>query len=150
VRCRIVPYLDQERHRYAVPLARRQHRALPWKARPAHAGPDPQGKQIKAGSRQTASSWVQPSSSADQYPSRSRRVKSAVGVACDRFAILDPTTVPQGLGAYEKDGGGVAGPPRAFPAPRSRPPDGHTRPDHVLPVGREDRLPERGCQRTSP
>jgi len=38
-RCRIIPFLDQERRRCAPPLARRQRRALPWKARPAHAGP---------------------------------------------------------------------------------------------------------------
>ena len=31
----------------AAPLARRQRRALPWEARPAHAGPHSAGEQIK-------------------------------------------------------------------------------------------------------
>jgi hypothetical protein len=41
-----------------------------------------------------------PSSSAYQCPGRGHRVKSAFGVARDRFATLDPATAPQGFGAY--------------------------------------------------
>ena len=37
----------------------------------------------------------QPSSSAYQCPGHGRRVKGAFGVACDRFATLDPATAPQ-------------------------------------------------------
>jgi hypothetical protein len=51
-----------------------------------------------------ASAIGQPSSSAFQCPGHGRRVKRAYGVARDRFATLDPTTVPQGFGAYEEDG----------------------------------------------
>src|SRR5438477_397174 len=47
-----------------------------------------------------------PSSSADQCPNRSQRVKGAYGVARDRFATLDPPTAHQGFSAYEEDGGG--------------------------------------------
>jgi hypothetical protein len=44
-----------------------------------------------------------PSSSAYQCPSHGRRLKGAFGVACDRFAPLDPATAPEGFGAYEED-----------------------------------------------
>ena len=46
IRCRIVPYWIKAAPR-AAPLARRQRRALPWEARPPHAGPQPQGGQIE-------------------------------------------------------------------------------------------------------
>jgi hypothetical protein len=45
-----------------------------------------------------------PSSSAYQCPSRVHRVKGAYGVACDRFATLDPPTAHKAFGAYEEDG----------------------------------------------
>jgi hypothetical protein len=46
----------------------------------------------------------QPSSSAFQCPGHGRRLKRACGVARDRFATLDPPTVPRGFGAYEENG----------------------------------------------
>jgi hypothetical protein len=45
----------------------------------------------------------QPSSSAYQCPGHGRRVKGAFGVACDRFATLDPAVDRSpGFGAYEE------------------------------------------------
>jgi hypothetical protein len=41
--CRIGPYLESRRRRHAAPLARRQRRAQPCEARPAHAGPHTRG-----------------------------------------------------------------------------------------------------------
>ena len=41
----------RSRRRLAAPLARRQRRALPWEARPAHAGPLPQRAQINVATR---------------------------------------------------------------------------------------------------
>src|SRR5436190_21495886 len=54
LRCRIMPYWIKAAP--AAPLARRQRRALPWKARPAHAGPQAdRTSQINSDARRTRS-----------------------------------------------------------------------------------------------
>jgi hypothetical protein len=40
-------------------------------------------------------------------PGHGRRVQGAVGVACYRFATLDPATAPPRSGACEEDGDGM-------------------------------------------
>ena len=41
VRAKLAEVKAEIRRRLPAPLARRQRRALPWEARPAHAGPHP-------------------------------------------------------------------------------------------------------------
>ncbi len=88
--CRIKPYLDQERHRCAAPLARRQRRAQPWEARPAHAGPHRAGsRRSRPLTRHADRCSAQPSSSARNCPARGHRVNGGPPGRRTRSAFAD-------------------------------------------------------------
>ena len=92
----------------AAPLARRQRRALPWEARPAHAGPNRTGHADQSASLGEQAGAAQSavflaarlSSSRPQRLARSlrsRRMRSA-------SPTLDPESAHQGLAPIEEEG----------------------------------------------
>ena len=113
LRCRI-GRLFRPRAAPAAPLARRQRRPLPWKARPAHAGPHRMGRADHSSSHVTQPGSTQPSSSPSDCPGRGHRVKGALRAshAIGVLPPLDPAAARQGMAAVWKMGG------EQGPAPR--------------------------------
>ena len=94
---------ESRRRRYAAALARRQRRALPREARPAHAGPRTDRANRPRGSQHAAASHVQPSPRHISVPVTAA-ASSAPRRGRGRFVTLGAATGSHGFGASGKDG----------------------------------------------
>ncbi len=86
----------------AAPLARRQRRALPWEARPAHAGPHP--TKTPAGQlRSHGTSSARRHLPRPDCPARDYRLKAALLAIANAIGCADPDPHPTlGYGSCQK------------------------------------------------
>ena len=104
--CRVEPYLIKRRRCAApCPAALRAGRAAPTaptrRGAPGHPGRTHRSGQLIRRRAIPRQAWGRLPRRIS-VPSHGRRLKGACGVACDRFATLDPPTAPQGFGACEE------------------------------------------------